>query len=528
MEGVAMGHAMIWIEALAAGLLLVGAVAALASRIPRGRIRVALVVAALLAPLVPAIAATALAAALEFHLRISPSRFGYTLSWTLAFAIAGIIVARRGLRRGADPAAGWPAGRLSIALGAAAALLVMTFWNLDLAMRQQLVGLRAEASAIALASFPGRVPDAENAAFGYRKAFEALREPHDVLAGELDLQQLLWGDTRQLDSADEETLAKLEAFARAQGPIFAMLRQAAALPRCDFGRDPAGRLLGDAATEILGMRRTCDALVIDALVKTREQKLEEVLDDIGLLLRMGEHLREDPSIISLLVSVRLDGTAIHALGRIIGREGLDPATLAAIPFGEVDVYRRALRQALRMEKAFCLQAFAETEQWSPLAPWVAPLYRVYLLPHDLGILRRRIEEAIDLAPPPYHRVREAWGDAIGPGATRGGLLTSMILPSLFNTSREVARAEARREVARAAIAVVRYRAERGSAPQGLADLVPDLLPAVPQDPFDGAPLRMLTRDGAVILYSIGPDLADGGGMLGEQDDEVDDIGMRIE
>jgi hypothetical protein len=34
------------------------------------------------------------------------------------------------------------------------------------------------------------------------------------------------------------------------------------------------------------------------------------------------------------------------------------------------------------------------------------------------------------------------------------------------------------------------------------------LSAVPADPFDGRPLRMLLRDGELILYSVGKDEMD--------------------
>ncbi|MBN1422452.1 MAG: hypothetical protein JXP34_26990 [Planctomycetes bacterium] len=547
-----MGIALIWIEALAAALLLVATAAALAARIRRPRIRVALVIAAWLVPFAPAVAATVLAGSLQFHSRISPGRFGYTLSWTLAFAIAGVIVARKGLRRGADPATGWPAERLAIAFGAAAALLLMTFWNVDLAMRQQLVALRSEASAIALASLPGPVPDAENAAFEYRKAFEGLRAPFVRLRGEVDLDDLLRGDSGRLDAVDGETLAKLASWARAQEPTFALLRRAASLPRCDFGHDPAGRLLAESPPKTVGMRQACDAVAIAALVDTRHGRMGEAIDDIRLFLRMGEHLRDDPSIISLLLSARLDGLALHALGRIIGREELDPAALAAIPFGEADAYRRALLRALRMEKAFHLQVFALTDGSSP--PWtlgghrdsdgiaaeilapllataqkdiLAPLYRVFLLTEDLETIRERIDKAIDLAPLPYWRTVEAWSQITGHGVERGGLLTSMIFPSLIHASLQTARAEARREVARAAVAVVRYRAERGSAPQKIEDTVPEFLPAVPQDPFDGKPLRMIARDGGLVIYSVGSDLRDDGGTS-RQEGAGEDIAIRIE
>ena len=83
-----------------------------------------------------------------------------------------------GLRRQSEPAliraGSWPRGRLAIALSVVVALHLMTFWNLDLAARQQLASLRIEAGALALWVAPPRVPDRDNAMVLYQKAFETM------------------------------------------------------------------------------------------------------------------------------------------------------------------------------------------------------------------------------------------------------------------------------------------------------------------------------------------------------------------
>jgi len=63
----------------------------------------------------------------------------------------------------------------------------------------------------------------------------------------------------------------------------------------------------------------------------------------------------------------------------------------------------------------------------------------------------------------------------------------------------------------AGIAVERYRLRLGRWPAALTDIPADLLPAVPLDPFDGKPLRFVTRTNGVTVYSIGQDGKDDGG-----------------
>jgi hypothetical protein len=87
----------------------------------------------------------------------------------------------------------------------------------------------------------------------------------------------------------------------------------------------------------------------------------------------------------------------------------------------------------------------------------------------------------------------------------------MLMPAIGQCATVVTRADARHAVACVAVAAASYRAEKGRMPETLDALVPEYLPAVPRDPFDGKPLRMVTRGGSLVFYSIGPDMKDDGG-----------------
>ena len=79
----------------------------------------------------------------------------------------------------------------------------------------------------------------------------------------------------------------------------------------------------------------------------------------------------------------------------------------------------------------------------------------------------------------------------------------------------------RRDALNVAIALELYRRKHGSWPQTLDELVPDLLPWVPVDRFDGAPLRYRLADGKPILYSVGSDRDDDGGRELRDGDDSD-------
>ena len=68
----------------------------------------------------------------------------------------------------------------------------------------------------------------------------------------------------------------------------------------------------------------------------------------------------------------------------------------------------------------------------------------------------------------------------------------------------------------AACAVERYRLAHGEWPRDLAALVPAYLMEVPQDPYDGQPLRYRRTGDGVVLYCLGADRIDNGGKLSRE------------
>ena len=67
---------------------------------------------------------------------------------------------------------------------------------------------------------------------------------------------------------------------------------------------------------------------------------------------------------------------------------------------------------------------------------------------------------------------------------------------------------------RIACALERFRLARGTFPQALSELTPEFLSAVPAEIVNGEPYRYRrTDDGSFVLYSVGTDLRDDGGII---------------
>src|SRR5262249_28120615 len=63
------------------------------------------------------------------------------------------------------------------------------------------------------------------------------------------------------------------------------------------------------------------------------------------------------------------------------------------------------------------------------------------------------------------------------------------------------------------LAAERFRLTTGSWPETLDALIPNYLPTILLDPFDGEPLRYRRLRDGVVVYSVGPDDIDDGGRL---------------
>lgn len=91
-------------------------------------------------------------------------------------------------------------------------------------------------------------------------------------------------------------------------------------------------------------------------------------------------------------------------------------------------------------------------------------------------------------------------------------LLNVLLPALSSAVAAGNVATQQREGVLVAIALELHRRRTGSFPGSLSELAPALLPGVPVDQFSGAPLGYVLRDGRPVVYSVGVDRVDNGGV----------------
>jgi hypothetical protein len=105
-------------------------------------------------------------------------------------------------------------------------------------------------------------------------------------------------------------------------------------------------------------------------------------------------------------------------------------------------------------------------------------------------------------------------------ALKYGVL-SALTPSYYHADATAERYLGRRDGVVTAIALELYHRQHGDYPKSLDELTPMLLPAVPADRITGDPIKYRLVDGHPLLYSVGDDRQDDGGVPPMKDDGPD-------
>ncbi len=100
-----------------------------------------------------------------------------------------------------------------------------------------------------------------------------------------------------------------------------------------------------------------------------------------------------------------------------------------------------------------------------------------------------------------------------------GMSIETLMPATSRPAITSEQAILRRDATLAVIAIEQFRRNARRWPSDIEELVPEYLPSLPIDRFDGQPLRYLDRSPEKpLLYSVGANLLDDGGLVGSDKD----------
>lgn len=493
-----------------------------------------------------------------------------TLLVTVLLAMGWVVT--RGLRQ--DPATGerraanWPAGRLAVLALIVTVVAQSTLWMADSQMRDQLLDLRRESQVLAQSVAPPPVVDSQNAASLYHRVFDAMGTnfpPGEEIPTEdrprLDaapdapgippFRSPFWTDVilSLFDSPNPDGLVfdprsqRLARFLSEQRDVRALIVRASEMPRCNFGRDFTRPSFDMLLPEVQNLRSLARYLAIDARQAAATGDSSRAKEDLETILRVANHGAEDPFLITVLVSMALEGMTSETLQQILA-ETPEPGSLLELTPPARMPWLSVLHRSLCVEEAmgvFFLSQFGSelddgrARELASLMDFdvVIPLY-VGALARNL-FLRSSAREMRDA----YRELRNAtyrlenprpedWKEFENIEERFQSLIVRQLLPSIRMAGRAALRAEARRRVTAVALGLYRYYhaagpdgTRRHAFPESTSALVPDYLAYLPSDPFTlGQPLRYRVVPEGVIVYSIGDNLADDGGVEEEKSKDI--------
>ncbi len=324
---------------------------------------------------------------------------------------------------------------------------------------------------------------------------------------------------RPLKDWDAAEASRLRPLLAANPHYFALLEQASRIPKCAFQKN------WDAGTnlkfpELARFREAAYLLEARVEVQTRDGRLDDAAQSCLTVLRLADHAAQDPSLVSYLVSVAIQGISIRELSRVFSAGDPTPATCRAL-YAELDKRRslNPLPASFQSERAFGLAAFDQVLNSPPsrrlahLPPSSRALGKLPFYQDELYYLDR-MNHYLLACHHPYPQARAemlATVKEIDRYPKFCSIMTRMLTPIgagvLSASYHHIALAGA----AQIATAAKAYKATHGNYPASLHDLTKDGW-RLPADPFTRRPYHYAREGRGLAVWSVGPDLVDNHGV----------------
>jgi hypothetical protein len=286
---------------------------------------------------------------------------------------------------------------------------------------------------------------------------------------------------------------------------------------------------------VQALRQGARLLALEVQVRAHRQDAQGAADSIQAMLRLSESLKNEPLIVSQLVRVACNGMATNQLTGLMPHVDFADADLVRLQLELRQIRNQdGLRCALIGERVIGIETIRDPailgggwlSPWSLVRPQAGRIHLEFMNA-QLDAARRPWPEALQIARQLNANLKRSEDEASGLGKPIYSLML-MSGPGLEAAFTALARRSARNDATDAAIAVELYRRQHDSLPAQLADLVPEFLPALPLDPFDGQSLRYLPGKDEYLIYNVGPDGVDQGGEGDEGGKPDDPLRMSIQ
>jgi len=333
-----------------------------------------------------------------------------------------------------------------------------------------------------------------------------------------------------------EMLAAIREYLAANAEALELLHEASRYEQCRYPINTSGGL-GTLLPHLAQCRQAARLLYLQTILKSEDGDAEGAAQAVMDSLAVGRSLNNEPILISRLVQIACNYITYGSFERVLSRTELTDGQLLELSeaFGNAKT-PESIARALAGERCMGIGVF-ELEDPSVRSggggQGIPPLTVLKVT----GLLDMDAKEYVDImngciaasqAPPGNLGEYAAEFDKRIPKLPRWCFFSRMLLPALSAALNKDIRDAAQLRCAATAAAVERYRLAHGDLPSQLADVAPEFIPEIPADPFTGTPLLYKLAEDSCVVYSVGQDGKDDGGVEFESDADGQRSGEQLD
>jgi hypothetical protein len=331
----------------------------------------------------------------------------------------------------------------------------------------------------------------------------------------------------------EAVLMSLKIF---EGELKELQTEAQRRPECrfpiDYDYDPPMAILLPHLAHLKGLARTLQIRIVAELELGRA---DIALADLKLLSRIVDASRDEPFLISHLVRLALTTYELNSIREGIARHAWTIEQLRELErrlssFDLLSEYQHTMRGERALNIAGLefyrrrwfidmSQLYGETEAPVTLGSTFQGMPSGWFYRNDILIANWHQEFTLELVNPQEHRVYPALHRQMIKATqqvrtTPSTIFAKMLFPALANAWNRSGQTQTRVDRALLACVLERYQRAHGEYPETLQELVESkFIDRIPNDVIDGLPLRYKKKPNGFLLYSIGANEKDDGGVV---------------
>jgi hypothetical protein len=366
------------------------------------------------------------------------------------------------------------------------------------------------------------IPDSQNGAVIYEQIFAEMKKPE--VARDIKIIDNIEYD-KQTHDMPKAVRPQVAAALNNLRPLFDMLDIALSCPKCKFKRQFSRNEL--IFPYLSSMRRLSRLCLAQAVLATDEGRTRDAVHWIGIGYKASESLERGDFVIEHIVEDSLQRMASRSLEYVIDRVHIDDQNAKSLfdLMGGID-NSGAVSRCIKGERASILSYYSASTDLRFMVddPDEKPTTYSRLLGASWHWFARNTDYLILLDGIAFQAKS---GDLSYRDAKSRGLLDNNFQAPLYSivakgmlwifpsVRRHRYVQECQTSFNRMILALVAYKERYGRYPKSIVELRNRLGWKLPTDPFGGADFKYRREGQGFILYSLGPNLKDDGGVQHE-------------